>query len=91
MGPKTRFLLLSDNLSTKEFEAALFRNVCLAFRSPTDMDLCLKLQSSMMFASIPARPGAAGNISLLSIVMKTPVALVKQWEASLDGCGECLY
>jgi hypothetical protein len=39
------------------FETALFQNGCLVFRSSARMDLCIKLMSSMMSASVQAQPG----------------------------------
>jgi hypothetical protein len=83
-----------NSFSPEGFETALFQNGCLAFRSPASIDLRLKPKSSMMSASLQARPGdlytAASKTSLFPIGMQTPMASTKQWEASLHGYGECL-
>jgi hypothetical protein len=39
------------------FASALFQNGCFAFRSLASIDLRLKLQNSVISASLQARPG----------------------------------
>jgi hypothetical protein len=45
------------SFSPEGFESALFQNGCLAFKSLAKIDLRLKLKSSVISASLQARPG----------------------------------
>jgi hypothetical protein len=78
----------------KGFETVLFQNKCLAFRSPANIVLCLKLKSSVMSVSIHTRPGdlytAASCTSLYQSVCRPLSLLLKQGETILHGCGKCL-
>jgi hypothetical protein len=73
-----------NSSSPERFETALFRNGCLAFRSPPKLDLRLRLKSSMMSTSLQALPGdlytATSSTSLLPIGMQTPAASTETGE-----------
>jgi hypothetical protein len=73
--------LLSDNsnsFSPEGFETALFQDGYLAFRSPANTDLFLKLKRLLMSTSLQAPPWdlqtAASKSSLFKIGMQTPAA-----------------
>jgi hypothetical protein len=69
----------------------LFQNGCSAFRTPAKIEICLKLQSSVMSVLFQAWPGdlesAASNALFLSISMQTPVASIE----TSGGRSTCLW
>jgi hypothetical protein len=73
-----------SNFAPEGLEITLFQNGCLAFGSPANSNLYLKLKISMTSASFQALPGdlqtAASSTSLLPIVMQIPVTSIETCE-----------
>jgi hypothetical protein len=70
-----------SSFAPEGLETMQLQNGCSAFISPAGSDLCLKLKSSMTFASFQAWPDdlqtTASSTSLLPIDKQTPTASIE--------------